>query len=365
MFKRFISMTIAVLLMTTSFSLLGASSAVAVDHTIGSITASGAVVDFQALATAHPSASWVVKVTSNGNCATPVQTVSVTSPTVTATISGLSAGTNYRVCVVHGDGSAWNGGVSFSTTGSIEPPAPTPAQIAAAAAAQAEAVAAAIRAAEEVAAAIRAAEIATAQTALASILKADKLGTAAEFRAANINVTTDVSLTRLNAEVLKLSTADRANFTKIKLIADIIEFDESFFNVTVRPTVATYAASGVTGVTERILSTINTKILDLPAAKRLDVTAIQEIVITESFVDRVANSETRGSVSAATLIAKGLLPSDTVYKHSVVQGLASYPEGSLNSLAKIEAAIKEQVYKAEAPKRRLAEIKARIAARNK
>jgi hypothetical protein len=34
-------------------------------------------------------------------------------------------------------------------------------------------------------------------------------------------------------------------------------------------------------------------------------------------------------------------------------------------MAKIDAAIKEQIFKAEAPKRRLAEIKAKIAARNK
>jgi len=37
----------------------------------------------------------------------------------------------------------------------------------------------------------------------------------------------------------------------------------------------------------------------------------------------------------------------------------------LNSMAKIEAAVKEQIEKAEAPKRRLAQIKAKIAARRK
>jgi hypothetical protein len=60
-----------------------------------------------------------------------------------------------------------------------------------------------------------------------------------------------------------------------------------------------------------------------------------------------------------------LLPVTSGYKHSVVRGLASYPSGSLDSLAKIEAAIKEQIFIAEAPKRRLAEIKAKIAARKR
>ena len=43
--------------------------------------------------------------------------------------------------------------------------------------------------------------------------------------------------------------------------------------------------------------------------------------------------------------------------------LGTYPEGSLNTMAKIEAAIKAEIAKAEAPRLRTAEIRARIAAR--
>lgn len=247
---------------------------------------------------------------------------------------------------------------SGSQSNSQSSPSQTPEQIAAAAAAAAQAAA-------QAAAAVRAAEIATAQTALATVLKGDKAGTLSEYRSANINITTAAALTRLNAEVLKLSAADRTDFAKIKAIADKIEFDESFFNATARPTTTTYSSYGVVGVTERILPTINAKVLELPAAARLDVKAIQEIAKVESFVDRVANTETRGTVSATTLVEKGLLPATSPYKYSVVQGLAKYPEGSLNTMAKIEAAIKEQVAKAEAPKLRLAAIKAKIAARKK
>lgn len=250
-------------------------------------------------------------------------------------------------------GTCPNGGSSSSSSSSQ-----TAEQIAAAAAAVAKAAA-------EAAAAVRAAEIATAQTALATVLKADKAGTLSEYRSANINITTNAALTRLNAEVLKLSAADRADFAKIKAIADKIEFDESFFNATARPTAATYSTYGVTGVTERILPTINAKVLELPASARLDVKAIQEIAKVENFVDRVANPATRSTVSATGLIANGVLSATSPYKYSVVRNLGSYPEGSLNTKEKIEAAIKAEIYKAEAPKRRLAEIKAQIAARNK
>lgn len=247
---------------------------------------------------------------------------------------------------------------SGSQNNSQSSPSQTPEQIAAAAAAAAVA-------AQAAAAAVRAAEIATAQTALSNVLKADKPGTLSEYRSANINITTNAGLTRLNAEVLKLAGADRTDFAKIKALADKIEFDESFFNTTARPSVATYSTYGVTGVTERILPTVNAKILELPAALRVDVKAMQDLVKVESFVDRVANTETRSTVSASALVEKGLLSPTSPYKYSVVQGLAKYPEGSLNTMAKIEAAIKEQIAKAEAPKLRLAAIKAKIAARKK
>jgi hypothetical protein len=237
-------------------------------------------------------------------------------------------------------------------------PTLTAAEIAAAATAAAKAVA-------EAAAAVRAAEVSAAQTKLSTVLKGDKAGTIDEYKAANVNITTAASLARINAEVLKLSANDRSDFAKIKAIADKIEFDESFFNATARPTLTTYAKYEVVGITERTLPTVNAKVLELPAAKRIDAAAIKEIVKVESFVDLVANTATRESVTSTRLIEKGLLPADTPYKHSVRSGLASYPEGSLNSMAKIEAAIKAELEKAGARKAKTAEIRARIAARNK
>lgn len=246
--------------------------------------------------------------------------------------------------------------------GSSSPASSTPTLTAAEIAANA---AAAAKAAAQAAAAVRAAEVAMAQTKLSTVLKADKAGTIDEYRSANVNISTAASLARINAEVLMLSVNDRADFAKIKAIAEKIEFDESFFNATARPTLSTYAKYEVVGITERILPTVNTKVLELPAALRVDAKAIQDLVKAESFVDRVANTVTRGGVTSAALIEKGLLPADTPYKHSVRSGLGSYPEGSLNTMEKIEAAIKAELVKAGARRAQTAEIKARIAARNK
>jgi hypothetical protein len=110
---------------------------------------------------------------------------------------------------------------------------------------------------------------------------------------------------------------------------------------------------------------VSAAMMKLSVADRENTQKVNEIINLEDFLDRVSVLDTRSTVRASELVSRGLLPVTSGYKHSVVRGLASYPSGSLDSLAKIEAAIKEQIFKAEAPKRRLAEIKAKIAARNK
>jgi hypothetical protein len=114
-----------------------------------------------------------------------------------------------------------------------------------------------------------------------------------------------------------------------------------------------------------VATKVSAAILKLSAADRENIQKVNEIISREDFIDRVAVTDTRSTVRSTELVSRGLLSADNTYKYSVLQGLASYPNGSLDSLEKIEAAIKEQIFKAEAPKRRLAEIKARIAARKK
>jgi hypothetical protein len=116
---------------------------------------------------------------------------------------------------------------------------------------------------------------------------------------------------------------------------------------------------------DNVAAKASAAILKLSAADRENTHKIIEIISREDFIDRVAVTETRSTVRSTELISRGLLAADSTKKHSVIQGLASYPDGSLNSLEKIEAAIKEQIAKAQAPRLRTVEIRARIAARNK
>lgn len=235
---------------------------------------------------------------------------------------------------------------------------PSPAQIAAA---EAEA---AIAAAAE-AARLREIEIANFRATLIAKLVKGERPKLIDYNNAVLNQVTFRTVELVTDRIFLMNASKGLDFGTIVAIANEVAFYDEFFNPLYRPTVFTYVMYGYIGVTERTLKAVNAKVLDIPGAKRADVQSIQEIANEEAFVDRVANTQTRSSVTSTALITKGLLPANTVYKHSVVQGLASYPEASLNSIAKIEAAIKAEIEKAGARKAKTEEIKAKIAARRK
>lgn len=410
MIKKFVSMLTTVLLVVSSISILAAPTASAATITDATATSTGTIgtsgtnaspiIISATLVTpgvadtfflnlpvgwsfaTTPNRTWIdanISTNLSGYVVQAIGTGSVvlfgaspfaaaTEVSITFGSNALNVGSNRIFSFQFADSIPGSSAIVIDTgtatlAGGGSTPAPSTPTLTAAEIAAAAAVAA--KAAAEAAAAVRAAEVAAAQTKLSTVLRADKAGTIDEYKSANVNITTAASLARINAEVLKLSANDRSDFSKIKAIADKIEFDESFFNSTARPTLTTYAKYDVVGITERILPTVNTKVLELPAALRVDAKAIQDLVKVERFVDQVANTETRGGVTSASLIERGLLPADTPYKHSVRSGLGSYPEGSLNTMAKIEAAIKAELVKAGARKAQTSEIRARIAARNK
>ena len=186
-----------------------------------------------------------------------------------------------------------------------------------------------------------------------------------DYTNALFNQVTSRTFETVTDRVLLLDVGKRSDLVTIIGIANDVVFYDDFFNQLFRPTVSTYIKYGYTGVTERTLVAVNAQVLVLPLVKRADLTSIQAIATAEALTDRIANPATRSSVTATFLISNGLLAADSGYRYSVVSGLASYPEASLNTRAKIEAAIKAELVKAGARKAKTAEIRARIAARNK
>ena len=157
------------------------------------------------------------------------------------------------------------------------------------------------------AAAVQAAlKVATAQAALGSLLGSNKPATLDQYRDASYFIASQSALVRVNTAVAKMSPSDRAEMSKV-----------------------------------------------------------MEIIKAENFIDRIANPLTRPGMTSTMLINAGLLSSSSSYKYSVLAGLQSYKESSLDSLTKIAAAIKAEIAKANYRKERTLEIKAKIAARQK
>lgn len=226
-------------------------------------------------------------------------------------------------------------------------------------------IAAADRAAAEEDARIRQIEVDNYRKILFAKLIKGERPTLLDYNNAAFNQIVARTIESVTTELLALDVVKRVDVQVINQVADRAAYLDAFFNPLFRPTLESYVRHGFTGVTERTLKVVNEKVLAISENKRSQRELIQDIANQEGFIDRVANPSTRAMVTASILISKGLLPSDTVYKYSVVQGLTNYAEGSLNSMAKIEAAIKAEIEKAGARKAKTEAIKAKIAARRK
>jgi hypothetical protein len=187
---------------------------------------------------------------------------------------------------------------------------------------------------------IAAAIVEEAKTELSSVLGGSTAPTIEQLRSANYTITTKASFDRITAALAKLPVADRQDPAKLAALIKAIELDESFFNSSARPTLTTYTDYGVAGVTVRTLPAVNAQVLLLPAVQRTDIVAIQKIAEVENFVDQIANPLTRSSAKASVFVSRGLLTADNPYKESVIAGLKSFDEYSLNTLAKVTSVIK-------------------------
>jgi hypothetical protein len=213
----------------------------------------------------------------------------------------------------------------------------------AAAAAAAEAARVAAEAAAVEAARVRALAVAQAKTALNNVLAGSSAPTIEQYRAADYTIRTQASFDRITAAVAKLSVSDRQDATKLAALIMEIELDESFFKVSIPPSINIYSDFGVSGVTARTLPTVNLQVLQLPIGERGNVAAIQKIATVENFVDQIANPQTRGSVPNSDFVTRGLVAADNPYKDALIiaaQGLLSkLDETSVDTLEKITAVV--------------------------
>ncbi len=130
-------------------------------------------------------------------------------------------------------------------------------------------------------------------------------------------------------------------------------------------TLEQYRAADYKVNNERVVAKVNAAALKLPLADRESAEKIAAIVKVENFVDLVSTPATQKNVTPKSLIDLGLVAASNPNKTSVALALKNGDAASLNSLEKIQEAIKAELASIQARKDRLAAIKTKIAARNK
>jgi hypothetical protein len=153
---------------------------------------------------------------------------------------------------------------------------------------------------------VRLAAIAAAQVVLQGLLKSDKPGTIAEYKAADFNVPSEAVLTRVNAELLKM-----------------------------------------------------------PADLRVKSEEINKVIKVESLVVAISTAETQKKVTVTQLVSSGLLTKENDNKSILTYLLKNQDPTTLDSKEKIAAVIAEETAVIKARADRLVAIKAKIAARKK
>jgi hypothetical protein len=258
--------------------------------TVGSITSTGATFSFADVMASNPPPLDLKVFAATGSTSTALQSTPVASNAVSAAIVGLSPGTSYRISLAVRSNGTILGLVSFTTLGSS---GPTQEEIAA------EAQAAAIEAER-----VRQVAIAAAKVALEGVLKGDKPGTLAQFKDANYAISSEEVLTRVNAELLKLSADDRIKSVEIN-----------------------------------------------------------KVIKVESFIVQISTTETQNTITANQLVSVGLLAATNLNKMGLTAALKNRTASTLDSMEKIAAAIAEETAVIKARAARLDAIKAKVSSR--
>jgi hypothetical protein len=116
---------------------------------------------------------------------------------------------------------------------------------------------------------------------------------------------------------------------------------------------------------DKVVTKVNAAVLKLPLADRENVEKIAAIIKVENFVDLVSTPATQKRVTSKALVELGLVAVDNPNKTTIANALKKADAASLNSIEKIQEAIKAELAAVKERKDLLAEIKARIAARKK
>jgi hypothetical protein len=128
-------------------------------------------------------------------------------------------------------------------------------------------------------------------------------------------------------------------------------------------TLIQYSDAELTIKSEAALSRVNARVLTLPTAQRSNSDEIAKIVKLENFVDSVSNSDIHPASISVQLVSNGFITADNRFKYSLANALRSRPASSVDSVEEIKAAIVQETARLQERMNRTAEIRAKIQSR--
>lgn len=214
--------------------------------------------------------------------------------------------------------------------------------------------------AARVAAEIKAAEVAKAKSDLKNILQSDGKPSLDTFKAAGIEGITQKNVEKVSEKILTLPVEQRSNPVAIEKMITVV----TFFDPQTPPTIADFANKGIGTVTNKIVSKVSNELLTVPESQQGDVAVIKQIVQRVATVDKLSTPETSKSVQAADLVAINALSNSNTKKVTITSALKKLDPSSIDTFQEVlaEIAKQEAIIKARAEK--TAAIKAKLAARS-
>ena len=214
--------------------------------------------------------------------------------------------------------------------------------------------------AARVAAEIKAAEVAKAKSDLKNILQSDGKPSLDTFKAAGIEGITQKNVEKVSEKILTLPVEQRSNPVAIEKMITVV----TFFDPQTPPTIADFANKGIGTVTNKIVSKVAIELLTVPESQQGDVAVIKQIVQRVATVDKLSTPETSKSVQAADLVAINALSNSNTKKVTITSALKKLDPSSIDTFQEVlaEIAKQEAIIKARAEKS--AAIKAKLVARS-
>ena len=180
------------------------------------------------------------------------------------------------------------------------------------------------------------------------------------YKAAGIEGITQKNVEKVSEKILTLPIEQRSNPAAIEKMITIV----TFFDPLTPPVVADFVSKGIGTVTDRTLSKVAKELLTVPESQQGDITVIKQIVQRVATVDKLSTPETSKSVQVSDLVAINALSNSNNKKVTITHALKKLDPSSVDTYQKVLAEIAKQEAMIKARAEKSAAIRAKLAARN-